>query len=72
ALRRHRLRVAREEGVPPYVVATDRALRDVAALQPADPEALARAHRRGPAHVRRDGAGRREVVRRHRAGEPPG
>lgn len=71
ALRRHRLQVARAEGVPPYVVATDRALRDVAALRPDDPEALARAHGLGPAKVRRYGAGLLEVVRRHRE-TPPG
>ena len=34
ALRAHRLSVSRAQGVPPYVVASDRTLRDMAALQP--------------------------------------
>ena len=67
ALRRHRLEVARSEGVPPYVVATDRALRDVAALRPATPAELEQAHGIGPAKLRRYGAGLLEVVRRHAA-----
>jgi ATP-dependent DNA helicase RecQ len=68
ALRRHRLEVARAEGVPPYVVATDRALRDVAALRPATLEALELAHGIGPAKARRYGRGILEVVRRAAAG----
>ena len=34
ALRRHRLDVAREEGIAPFIVASDRTLRDVARLRP--------------------------------------
>src|SRR5215510_10668312 len=34
ALRRHRLAVARAEGVAPFIVASDRTLRDIAALRP--------------------------------------
>jgi ATP-dependent DNA helicase RecQ len=67
ALRRHRLEVARREGVPPYVVATDRALRDVASLRPASLAELESAHGLGPAKVRRYGEGLLEVVRRHGA-----
>ncbi len=69
ALRRHRLEVARAEGVPPYVVATDRALRDVAVLRPATPAELEQAHGIGPAKASRYGAGLLAVVRHHLA--PP-
>jgi ATP-dependent DNA helicase RecQ len=34
ALRAHRLSISRAQGVPPYVVASDRTLRDMATLQP--------------------------------------
>ena len=68
ALRRHRLEVAHAEGVPPYVVATDRALRDIAALRPDSLEALEQAHGIGPAKARRYGPGLLEVVRRAAAG----
>jgi ATP-dependent DNA helicase RecQ len=67
ALRRHRLEVARAEGVPPYVVASDRALREIAALRPSSEAALAEAHGIGPAKLRRYGAGLLDVVRRHAA-----
>lgn len=64
ALRHHRLEVARAEGVPPYVVATDRALRDIAALRPDSLAALEEAHGIGPAKARRYGPGLLAVVRR--------
>jgi ATP-dependent DNA helicase RecQ len=67
ALRRHRLEVARAEGVPPYVVASDRALREIAALLPRSEAALAQAHGIGPAKLLRYGAGLLDVVRRHAA-----
>ena len=67
ALRRHRLEVAHAEGVPPYVVATDRALRDIAALRPDSLEALEQAHGIGPAKARRYGPGILAVVRRRGA-----
>ena len=35
ALRLYRLELARREAVPPYVVASDRTLRDIARLRPA-------------------------------------
>jgi ATP-dependent DNA helicase RecQ len=69
ALRRHRLEVAHAAGVPPYVIATDRALRDIASLRPASREELEQAHGIGPAKAARYGAGLLEVVRRHAA--PP-
>lgn len=63
ALRRHRLAVARAEGVPPYHVATDRALRDVALLRPATLAELEEAHGIGPAKAARYGEGLLAVVR---------
>jgi ATP-dependent DNA helicase RecQ len=63
ALRRHRLEVARAAGVPPYVVATDRALRDIAALRPATLGDLEQAHGIGPAKAKRYGEGLLAVVR---------
>jgi ATP-dependent DNA helicase RecQ len=56
ALRRYRLERARRDGLPPYAVATDRALRDIARLRPADLEALEQAHGIGPAKAKRYGA----------------
>ena len=70
ALRRHRLEVARAASVPPYVVATDRALRDIAALRPRTPVELERAHGIGPAKVRKYGAGLLDVVRRQAQAAP--
>jgi ATP-dependent DNA helicase RecQ len=52
-------------------VATDRALRDIAALRPATPAELEQAHGIGPAKARRFGPGLLAVVRRH-AAAPPG
>jgi ATP-dependent DNA helicase RecQ len=57
ALRRHRLTVARAQGVPPYVVASDRTLRDLARLRPQSLDALQQAHGIGPAKAERFGAG---------------
>jgi ATP-dependent DNA helicase RecQ len=62
ALRRHRLELARKESVPPYVVASDRALRDIAALRPRTPAELELAHGIGPAKVAKYGAGFLAVV----------
>jgi len=62
ALRRHRLELARKEGVPPYVVASDRALRDIAALRPRTAADLELAHGIGPAKTTKYGAGFLAVV----------
>lgn len=62
ALRRHRLELARKEQIPPYVVASDRALRDIAALRPRTPADLERAHGIGPAKAAKYGAGFLEIV----------
>jgi len=62
ALRRHRLSVARAEGIAPFIVASDRTLRDVAALRPRDLDELQRAHGIGRHKAERYGAGFLEVV----------
>jgi ATP-dependent DNA helicase RecQ len=69
ALRGHRLAVAREDGVPPYVVASDRTLRELAELRPRTPDELQRAHGIGPRKVARYGAGLIAVVARTLAAE---
>jgi len=66
-LRAHRLKLAQAEGVPPYVVASDRALRDIALRQPITREELIDAHGIGPAKVRKYGEGLVAVVAEVRA-----
>jgi len=63
ALRAWRLARARAESVPPYVVASDRTLRDLARLRPRDRAALEQAHGIGPARAERYGAELLAVVR---------
>jgi ATP-dependent DNA helicase RecQ len=65
ALREHRLEVARAAGVPPYVVATDRSLREIAMSGPTRPEDLLLIHGIGPAKVEKYGEGLLRVVRDH-------
>jgi ATP-dependent DNA helicase RecQ len=67
ALRAHRLQVARAEGVPPYVIAHDRTLREIALLEPRTRDELLAAYGMGPAKAERYGEGLLEVVRSHRA-----
>jgi ATP-dependent DNA helicase RecQ len=62
ALRRHRLEQARAEGVPPYVVASDRTLREIAMLRPRTLQELSLAHGIGPTKLERYGDGLLEVV----------
>ena len=62
ALRRHRLAVARAEGVAPFIVASDRTLRDIATLRPRDLTELERAHGVGRLKAARYGAGWLQVV----------
>ena len=57
ALREHRLALARAEGVPPYVIASDRTLRELAEIRPQTLDALRLAHGIGPHKVERYGAG---------------
>ena len=63
ALRRWRLERARAESVPPYVVASDRTLRDIARLRPRDLAELEQAHGIGPAKASRYGAELLAVLR---------
>jgi ATP-dependent DNA helicase RecQ len=62
ALRRHRLALARGEGVPPYVIASDRTLREIALLRPRNLQELELAHGIGPARREKYGAGLLAVV----------
>jgi ATP-dependent DNA helicase RecQ len=62
ALRRHRLELARQQSVPPYVVASDRTLRDLARRRPATLDELQLVHGIGPAKAERYGAGLLAVV----------
>lgn len=63
ALRQHRLEVARALGTPPYVVASDRTLREIARQRPENQDALRHIHGIGPAKARRFGDGLLKVVR---------
>jgi ATP-dependent DNA helicase RecQ len=65
ALRRHRLAVARAEGVAPFIVASDRTLREIATLRPRDLAELQRAHGVGRHKAARYGAGLLEIVAKH-------
>ena len=47
------MEVAREEGVPPYVVASDRTLRDIALLRPINSDELKRVIEQLVAHVKK-------------------
>lgn len=64
ALREYRLNQAREQGVPPYVVASDRTLRDLAMLKPRTLDELKLAHGIGPAKAERYGDGFLNVLKR--------
>ena len=71
ALRRHRLALARSEGVPPYVIASDRTLREIALLRPRNLQELELAHGIGPAKREKYGAGLLAVVLRDARGRVP-
>jgi ATP-dependent DNA helicase RecQ len=62
ALRHHRLEVARAQGVPPYVVASDRTLRELATFRPSTPDELLGIHGIGAAKARKYGAGFLEIL----------
>ena len=68
ALRRHRLEVARDEGIAPFIVASDRTLRDIARLRPRTLDELDLAYGIGRQKAERYGRGFLEVV----AGAPRG
>jgi ATP-dependent DNA helicase RecQ len=57
ALRAHRLELAQLEGVPPYVIASDRSLRELASLRPRRQEDLLLAHGIGEAKAQKYGEG---------------
>jgi ATP-dependent DNA helicase RecQ len=63
ALRTHRLEVAKDERVPPYVVASDRTLRDLARQRPTRQEGLLLVHGIGPGKAERYGPGLLRIVR---------
>src|SRR5262249_34694501 len=69
ALRRYRLTVARAEGVAPFIIASDRTLRDIAALRPRTSAELERAHGVGPYKVAKYGAGILQVVAKQAGGQ---
>jgi ATP-dependent DNA helicase RecQ len=71
ALRAWRLETAREAEVPPYVVASDRSLRDIATLRPNDLDALQMAHGIGPAKVEKYGAQILSVIQASQTSAPP-
>ena len=71
ALRGHRLRLAREQGVPPYVVAGDRTLREIAATRPTTLDDLCALYGIGPAKAKKYGPGLLEVVARTAPGTSP-
>ncbi|MCA9655345.1 MAG: ATP-dependent DNA helicase RecQ, partial [Myxococcales bacterium] len=62
ALRQFRLERARNDGVPPYVVASDRTLREIAVLRPHSLDELAQAHGIGPTKLERYGEALLDVV----------
>jgi ATP-dependent DNA helicase RecQ len=61
-LRRLRLELARRDGVPPFVVASDRTLRDVAVLRPRTLDELQQAYGIGAAKAERYGARLLEAI----------
>jgi ATP-dependent DNA helicase RecQ len=61
-LRGHRMALAREQGVPPYVIASDRTLREMAAVRPRSIGDLMAVHGIGPAKAHRYGAGFLAVI----------
>jgi ATP-dependent DNA helicase RecQ len=61
-LRRHRLTLASAANVPPYVVASDRALREIAMLRPRTRAELELAHGIGPVKAKKYGAGFLRIV----------
>jgi ATP-dependent DNA helicase RecQ len=56
-LRAHRLTVARAEAVPPFVIASDRTLRDMARVRPQNEQELLGVYGMGPVKAARYGAG---------------
>ncbi len=65
ALRAQRLAAARSAGVPPYVVAHDRTLTEIAREKPRNASELARIYGMGPARIARHGERFLAVVQQH-------
>jgi ATP-dependent DNA helicase RecQ len=65
ALRAHRATIARARAMPPYVIAPDRTLIDIALQKPRSPDDLAGVHGMGPARIAAYGAGLLAIVRAH-------
>ena len=63
ALRRHRLALARDAGVAPFIIASDRTLRDLARQRPRTLDDLALAHGIGRTKAERYGDGLLRVIR---------
>jgi ATP-dependent DNA helicase RecQ len=63
ALRAHRVEVAKRERVPPYVIASDRTLRELARKRPLDEASLLLVHGIGPGKAARYGDGLLAVIR---------
>jgi len=70
-LRAHRMQIAGRDGVPPYVVASDRSLRDLALLRPSTREQLLLAHGIGPGKADKYGADLLAVIAEHLRGAAP-
>jgi ATP-dependent DNA helicase RecQ len=64
-LRETRLDIARQKGVPAYVVCHDRTLLEIAAFKPSSMEALAEIHGMGPARIASYGEPFLEAVNAH-------
>ncbi|MGE5361071.1 MAG: RecQ family ATP-dependent DNA helicase [Bacteroidales bacterium] len=62
ALREHRLTIARQQGVPPYFIASDRTLRELASAKPRTLDDLEGVFGIGPARAAKYGAGFLDVV----------
>jgi ATP-dependent DNA helicase RecQ len=63
SLREYRLKLASAQGVPPYLVASDRTLREIAAGRPRDLDALLLVYGIGPTKAKLYGTGLLAVVR---------
>jgi len=62
ALRAYRLTIAKSESLPPYGIASDRTLRDIARLRPKTTEELLEAHGMGPTKAAKYGEGILSIV----------
>ena len=62
ALRHYRMSLAREKNVPPYVIASDRTLRDIVLLRPTNLKELELAHGISPAKAEKYGDGLLAIV----------